>query len=152
MEEEEELEEGQDGGLDENGLSAYERQRQSNIERNKAALEALGLLDGGNLRRKKESRAWKKKVYERKERGEGRSTKPPDRLDPNDESKNPWKKKVVPPPPPPEPVEPPPRPPPGTVAGAPPTVAAPLPAPPRPRIAASAHAQSPSRRAGAAAP
>lgn len=36
-----------DAAVDANGLSAYERQRLENIEKNKKVLESLGLLDGG---------------------------------------------------------------------------------------------------------
>ena len=42
-------------GEDLSGLSAYERQRQANIERNKRALAALGLLDGGGKLRSTDS-------------------------------------------------------------------------------------------------
>ena len=41
-----------DDDSDHDGLSAYERQRLANIEKNKAVLESLGLLDGGLFQRK----------------------------------------------------------------------------------------------------
>ena len=73
-----------DSDRDENGLSAYERQRQANIERNQRELQALGLLDGGGLRGPKQQagpRNWQKKTYTRIERV-SRTTREPDRLSP----------------------------------------------------------------------
>ena len=95
---EDDVEDGESDGesdgasVDADGLTAYERQRQANIERNKKALEALGLLGGADGQKQPRPRkAYQKKVYERKER-EGRNVKPPERLNPSDDSRNPFKK------------------------------------------------------------
>ena len=71
------------------GLSAYERKRLENIEKNKQVLEALGLLDGGGLIQRKSSgntasmrRQPKEKVVIEKRERTQRSIKPVERLDP----------------------------------------------------------------------
>lgn len=69
------------------GLSAYERQRLDNIEKNKRVLESLGLLDGGGLIQKKSTirrepkEPKEKPVVEKRERTQ-RAVKKVERLDP----------------------------------------------------------------------
>ena len=75
------------------GLSAYERKRLENIEKNKQVLEALGLLDGGGLMQRKSSgshaatmrREPKEKVVVEKRERIQRSVRPVQRLDPGAE-------------------------------------------------------------------
>jgi hypothetical protein len=83
MEEEAEASEDEEQDASGDGLSAYEKRRQANIERNQRTLEALGLLDdGGSLRpAPTPRRANAPKVYEKKERA-SRATRQPERLDP----------------------------------------------------------------------
>ena len=74
---------------DPDGLSAYERQRLDNIEKNKKVLESLGLLDGGGLIQRKGSSGAIQRKSKPRERPvvqvrvrEQRSVKAPERLDP----------------------------------------------------------------------
>ena len=76
--------------VDDDGLSAYERQRQLNILHNQEVLLALGLLHGGTMLMHEEPtaarRAYKRRVYERSDRPTRFRTsglRPPKRLSPD---------------------------------------------------------------------